>query len=121
MQATRSYFPGSAITEETAGEYAMEWAHLVQKYGLERFEEGLTMARRYQLTPEGSTIPREFFPLPGAIEQFIITKTTCPVQAVTEPDCPDCRGTGWKYVDPKVGTAVARCGCRRLVKRTRQQ
>ena len=118
MLSLRSYFAGQSIADETAEEYALEWADLVKKYGMERFEQAVVMARRYKLTSEGTTVPRQFFPLPSEIEQFITTHTDCPVIAVTEHDCPDCRGTGWKYIDTAHREKGAvRCHCRRLVKR----
>lgn len=118
MVGARNYFASQQITEETAGEYAAEWVELVKKYGMERFEEGLVMARRYEMTREGSTIPRRFFPNPGEIEEFITTKTTSPVHAVTDLDCADCKGTGWKYTNStKQHRETERCHCRRLVSR----
>lgn len=117
MQSTRDYFAGATITDGTAEEYAGEWIDLVKKYGLPRFEEALVMARRYRIE-HGATIPRQFFPLPGEIEEFITTRTESPVTAVTNMDCDDCKGSGWKYADPtSKSRAVVRCHCRKLVVR----
>lgn len=118
MVGTRKYFLNATIPDDTAAEYAMEWADLVKQYGMERFEEGLALARRYRMTKEGSTVPREFFPMPSDIEQFITTRTTSPVHAVTDLDCADCKGTGWKYTQSaKQHRETVRCHCRRLVAR----
>ncbi len=114
MGSTRDYFPGATISDGTAAEYAKDWINLVARFGMERFTVALAMARRYRLEQDGATVPRQFFPMPSEIEEFISTKTTSPCRAVTDLDCSDCKGSGWKY---KAGTRdVERCHCRRLVK-----
>lgn len=117
MQGMRAYFPNAPITDEVAAEYANDWIALVKHYGIERFEEGAVQARRYKMLPDCETVARQFFPLPGEIEDFIRHKTAPLMRAVTDLECPDCKGTGWKFRGPVKSQGVVRCHCRQLVRR----
>lgn len=116
MQGMRTYFPNAPITDELAEVYALEWIGLVKQYGLERFEEGAVLARRYKLLNDGETVARQFFPLPGEIEEFIVRRTQPLMHSTTDLNCIACNGTGWKFTAGP-GSGVVRCHCRNLVRR----
>lgn len=121
MEGMRRYFPNAPLTDDVAEEYAGEWIEIARKYGIERFEEAAVLARRYKLLDGGETVARQFFPLPGEIEEFIVKRTQPLMRAVTVLDCRDCSGTGWERVkfvaDGDGAVGVKRCHCRKLVRR----
>lgn len=111
MQNLRDYFPGQNITEGTADEYLTEWEDMVRRFGMERFELGLRIAKKWK-REGGSDVPREFFPKPSEIEHYIAERTHTPLYAEVDSNCSDCGGTGFAYVGSGPGREVKRCSCR---------
>lgn len=59
MRQARALKPNQDIPEDTAVMYALEWAEMVQKYGLKTFRDALLRALRES----------QFFPDPAAIRE----------------------------------------------------
>lgn len=75
------------MEEMTAKEYLNDWAKVLPAIGIER----LTAA--VETSIQAST----FFPAIAVIRQNIPPEQQ--MRAATDPNCPQCRGAGWKRVD----------------------
>lgn len=91
FRSLRAKFPNSKIDPDTADEWLSDMIDDAKELGLERWEAGFVLARRW-VRDENGTKPRIFIPNPEEIRSFVPAAE--PKTKFADQNCAECGGSG---------------------------